>query len=351
MGFFSLNWFKSNKQKEEKELELIQLQIEKQKIENEITNEQLQNIKRYNVDPPLVPVAEEKPYAKAKLVNKVLTVVLNDGSFITKTNATEEDFVKLRCCKTESEVLEIVVSREAAEEKTKELAEIERNENIRKGIGLLEHVEDVEVKEGSVYFKGMSRSMPQLLVEKLVDVVGKYQNCPSENLQSAIVEDVEYQSLKNFFMWCCLNPRAEVADELYGFLMKNSFRITKQGFFVALRNVVNVSSEDNTLVQFVSNSYNKIKAVWKKKPSDYWVILNNGEYSLEKNQQGNHAGEVVGNLQDLYLDLPNMKENRFTDNYTRTFDIRVGRVVNMPPEKCSWSTRDCAEAGLKYVAS
>jgi len=25
-----------------------------------------------------------------------------------------------------------------------------------------------------------------------------------------------------------------------------------------------------------------------------------------------------------------MKENRFTDDWTKTFDIRVGKVVNMP---------------------
>ena len=45
-----------------------------------------------------------------------------------------------------------------------------------------------------------------------------------------------------------------------------------------------------------------------------------------------------------------MAENRFTDDYTRTFDIRVGKVVNMPPEECSWSTADCAHAGLHFTA-
>jgi hypothetical protein len=40
----------------------------------------------------------------------------------------------------------------------------------------------------------------------------------------------------------------------------------------------------------------------------------------------------IGILSELYLDLPNMKENRFTDAHTRTFDIRIGKVVNMPSE-------------------
>jgi hypothetical protein len=63
----------------------------------------------------------------------------------------------------------------------------------------------------------------------------------------------------------------------------------------------------------------------------------------------NH-GEKIGNLTELYLDLPNRHENRFTDAHTRTFDIRVGQVVNMPPQECNWSTADCAHAGLHFTA-
>ena len=63
----------------------------------------------------------------------------------------------------------------------------------------------------------------------------------------------------------------------------------------------------------------------------------------------NH-GEEIGGLTDLYLDLPNRHENRFTDAHTRTFDIRVGQVVSMPPEECNWSTADCAHAGLHFTA-
>ncbi|MEI6142958.1 MAG: hypothetical protein WCP85_27015, partial [Mariniphaga sp.] len=64
-------------------------------------------------------------------------------------------------------------------------------------------------------------------------------NEPSqESLHAQLNQDDEYVALKNFFMWCCLNPRAEVAHELYRFLSENSFRITRQGFVVALRNVV-----------------------------------------------------------------------------------------------------------------
>jgi len=166
-----------------------------------------------------------------------------------------------------------------------------------------------------------------------------------------------------------LNPRAEVANDLYDFLQKNSFNITKQGFFVALRNVVTLHG-GTEFVQFVSNAYNKVKAVWKKSPDKYTVFLENCEYKLvheddlteptemwdeeteeyyDYEEPINH-GENIGNLTELYLDLPNRAENRFTDAHTRTFDIRVGKVTNMPPEECNWNTADCGHAGLHFTA-
>jgi hypothetical protein len=200
----------------------------------------------------------------------------------------------------------------------------------------------------------------------------------------------EYQSLKRFFMWCCLNPRAEVADKLYNFLKRNSFKITKQGFFVALRNVVTLHGSTE-LVQFVSNAYNKVKAVWKKSPSDYDVFLKDGAYSFihkddlnitvkceECDETGEYwdeefegyvdcgncggtgeykeydtseYGERIGNLTELYLDLPNRAENRFTDAHTQTFDIRIGRPVNMDPGACRWNTDDCGAEGLHFTAN
>jgi hypothetical protein len=169
-----------------------------------------------------------------------------------------------------------------------------------------------------------------------------------------------------------------------------------------LRNVVTLHGSPE-LVHFISNAYNKVKAVWKKNPSEYTVFLENGEYKLVhddklfkeethttttcpdclgdggwededswedgewidcENCDGtgeveeytytetwavNH-GEKIGSLVDLYLDLPNRAENRFTDDWTKTFDIRIGQVTSMPKEDCNWSTQDCMAAGLHFTA-
>ena len=346
MSIFSLSWFK-------RQSELENLIIEEQKLKNEILRKELS------------PDVVRKPYLNVKLVNDVLTIVLNDGSILTKPNATQHDYLAAISTSTEATLFDICADSEVSAEKRKQEAEVKRLQSLQEGIKSLEGLEDFEIEGNSVKLAGTGRTMPQLLVEKFIELVELYDADPFNDVR----DDEEYQALKRFFMWCCLNPRAEVANDLYEFLDKNSFRITKQGFFVALRNVVTLHGSTE-LVQFISNAYNKVKAVWKKKPDDYTVFLENGEYKLvhysdlyetieeydEENEEYyedeiavNH-GEKIGNLTELYLDLPNRHENRFTDAHTRTFDIRIGQVVNMPPDECNWSTADCAHAGLHFTA-
>jgi hypothetical protein len=250
-------------------------------------------------------------------------------------------------------------------------AEMARIKAVKQGIKKLEGLADFEIDGDSVKLAGTGRTMPQLLVEKFIQVVDRVSYFTGfGDLEAALAKDEEYQALKRFFMWCCLNPRAEVANDLYDFLSKNSFRITKQGFFVALRNVVTLHG-GTELVQFVSNAYNKVKAVWKKSPDNYEVFLKDGQYSFvhvddmyeeieEYDEEYDEyytdtiakldLGEDLGSLTELYLDLPNRAENRFTDAHTRTFDIRVGKVTNMPPDQCNWNRADCGHAGLHFTA-
>jgi hypothetical protein len=392
MGQFSLSWFKSSQQKE-----LEQLQVEEQRIKNDLLRKELFTAPAPVYEPAKTSstanavITIHKSYLSIKLVNDVLTVVLNDGSIISKPNASVEDFNKIRSSGSEIEIFNIVGSAEIVEEKRKREEELERLRNIKAGISKLAELNDFTIDGDSVYLKGIKRSLPQLMVEEFLNILGRYKNAPVENIQNAVNEDDEFQSLKRFFMWCCLNPRAEVAHELYRFLQENSFRITKQGFFVALRNVVTLHGS-NELVQFVSNTYNKVKAVWKKSPENYHVFLENGEYKLvhiddireeikeecefcegegdcyddeseslypcyECDGSGEttgyvnkQTGEDLGTLTALYIDLPNRAENRFTDDWTKTFDIRIGKPVTMSMDKCNWSTQDCAAAGLHFTS-
>lgn len=381
--FLSLEWFKSK----------VETSIDRviaSKIENLIQEEnQLESQQKY-----------VKPYFSMKMVNNVLTVVLNDGSILSKPNCCEEDYYAVVDSKSVEEILAIMSSSEVMADVQQAKAEAARIKALQKGIQLLADLPDFTVEGNTVYLTGTSRSLPQLLVEKFIEVVDRVgqQMADERTFQQALNDDDEYVALKNFFMWCCLNPRAEVAHELYRFLTENSFRITRQGFVVALRNVVTLHGSPE-LVHFVSNTYNKVKAVWKKNPNEYTVFLENGEYKLvhddklyreetftsttcpdcegegqwedwdgevEECETCHGTGEVnpyeytttvyinhgekIGNLVELYLDLPNREENRFTDDWTKTFDIRVGQVTSMPMEECNWSTQDCAAAGLHFTA-
>ena len=367
----SLKWFKS----------AIERTIEKvveNKIEqafNELDNQEGHTAPSY--------IQYEKPYANIKMVNDTLTIVMNDGNIVTKTPATSEDFNAARECKTEACLFNLVSTQEIKDERKKAEAAYEKAKAIQRGAEFLATLEEFEMKHGRLYLKGISRSLPPLLVEEFLEVVGKHGGTKND----------EFNALHRFFMWCCLNPRAEVADKLFNFLKKNSFSITKQGFFVALRNVVTLHGSTE-LVQFVSNAYNKVKAVWKKKPEDYHVFLENGEYkmvhgdAMYKKETSTCSycdgsgtipcededwddssecyecdgtgecedivlavkGENIGNLTELYLDLPNRAENRFTDAHTKTFDIRIGRPVSMPMDKCRWNTDDCGAEGLHFTS-
>ncbi len=386
MSIFSLNWFKSRKEQEiddlKHEIKVKELQRQLEKMDNPPATPNFTISSSWYPDatignPKFVPstVEPEKPYKSIKLVNDMLTIVLNDGSIISKPGATNDDFQYARKATTEEQLLNLVACQEVVAEKKRNEAEVARARAIRQGIDKLAQLRDFRMEGDSVYLVGINRSLPQLLVEEFLLIANK---CWFN--QEIIDENEEFQSLKRFFMWCCLNPRAEVADKLYNFLKKNAFKITKQGFFVALRNVVTLHG-GTEFVQFVSNAYNKVKAVWKKSPDNYEVYLKDGVYSFihiddtyttelsegeeyydedideyvtsedeEITVKRDDLGEHLGNLTELYLDLPNRAENRFTDAHTQTFDIRVGKAVNMDPKSCRWNTDDCGAEGLHFTS-
>lgn len=282
----------------------------------------------------------QQPF-KLILINESLTVTfLDDGKIITVKDTDNSIYLALSDVYTKEEAMDILlpVLYPKIDKENEEI--IKKNKEAEVFLSLANY-EDFEKVDNSVYMKGINRSLPKLLIEKFLTVVTKedYQN------------DDEYVGLKNFWMWCVLNPRAEVADKLYDFLSKNAFRINKQGFFFALRNVVSVAKEGSALTDAISNHYTWKKAVGKN-PHEYVLIqYDNKTYESIpiKDVTGKH--KVIGNLLRLYVDLPEMANNRFTDAHTRTFDIRVGRLVSMRPEDCSWSNADCAEAGLHFTSN
>jgi len=314
MKLFSLDWFKSEKQKE-----LDSLKVEEQKLKNKLLEQDIDMFSTphkgadYDIDVTLY----SKPYLNIKFVNNVITVVLNDGNIVSKVNATISDFNQIRSCTTEDELFTKISVPEVVKERKEYEKKVNEFKDLINGIERLKRNPDFEVKDDAVYMQGINRTMPKLLVERF---------------SSLSPDSDEYDSLKKFWLKCCLNPNAQSAEDLYAFLQHHQFKIDRHGNFYAYRRVVSKSIEDKELIEFINNTYNKIKAVWKKKPIHYEVVEQSGSFKIEKTKASaaEHSGTWIGNLEDLYLELPNMKGNSYTSAHTGQEDYRVGNVISMP---------------------
>ena len=316
MSLFSLKWFRSNNQEK-----LEKLELEKKEKELELLNLQLKESK--------------KLYKMLSLVNNNLTIVLQDGSIISKSNATENDVQEIKLATSESEILRIVKDVNIQQEKITEELTREDIEMYSEGFELFKCLDDFYTERNTVYLSGTNRSLPDLLVKKFIEIITRVDKVFLEqSLQEKLNNDEEYLSYKKFFMWCCLNPNARSAEDLYGFLEKHNMKIDKHGNFYAYRKVKTVGNDSKELVDFISNAYNKIKAVWKKSPKKFKVVTvpDSKEFKLKEWDFNVENTEYVclGDLEYLYLNLPNMQENRYTSAHTGQEDYRVGNVISMP---------------------
>lgn len=322
---FSLNWFKSETKKQ-----MEGLQIEKQQLENELLRTRIELITPESKIDLVIPL--KKLYLSLKLVNDVLTVVLSDGVVLCKSNASTTDFERVRDAKSEDIIIGVMSTTQVAAEHLSDRTEFEKEVALNAGINrLLEH-SDFEIENNAIYMKGIKRSIPELLLEKFINVVDSFN--PADTDAIAEEKKVQYEGLKKFWLKCCLNPNAKSAEDLYTFLAHHKVKIDRHGNFYAYRRVCSVKEQNAStlMTDAISNAYNKVKAVWKKSPKNFEICLDSeGEYIFEKtNPAGIYKGEWLGNLEELYLSLSNEKGNHFTDSHTHSFDYRVGQSASMP---------------------
>lgn len=304
MGLLGISWFRTRKEKELKEQE--------QSLKNELLQAQIEVVRTQSQNRTQIVEESIKLYKKVKFVNNVLTVVLNDGSIISKTEATESDFRGVRDAKTEREITDLIL----AEERELPKEENVRNDKAAASFDFLLSSGHFESNEGSLYLKGVKRSIPALLI-----------NAFNDTLMSG--NDLFFESLKKFWLKCCLNPNAQSAEDLFTFLNKHHFSLDKHGNFYAYRRVVSRDTANRDLVAFVSNTYTKVKSIWKKKPSNYTVYESDGSYSIS---EVGHVNDL-GNLEQLYLDLPSLQEKTYTSKHTGLEDYRVGSIISMSRDK------------------
>jgi hypothetical protein len=207
-----------------------------------------------------------------------------------------------------------------------------------------------EKKDTVLYRIGIPISIPEDLAMAYVSAYNEYINS-MEDVVRPFEDTDEFKSIDNFWMWCALNPNPQSRDDLFRFLREHGMPITKQGMFLAYRRVVSRSkSADAKLLEFVSNTFVKIRSMWKADPIAYYVCEdNNNNYFVTPIDSFTH-GNRVGNLAELYSELAYLGSVQFTDNHTRTMDYRIGVEARISRHEGNQSNQVSCSRGL-HVAS
>lgn len=281
-------------------------------------------------------------------IDNTVTVILDNGEVITRTNCSIELFNEiLNYAKQEDEakIKQLLVPELCAEEK-KFVAKKHSVETIETMIQVLPHL--FEKRGTALYRVGIHLSVPEDLALQFVEVFNNWMETLDESEE--LEDTAPFQALDNFWMWCALNPNAESREDLFRFLKSHEMKITNQGMFLAYRRVVSKGSNNKGLVNFVSNKYIQVKTKWKKDTTDYLVCEKDGMLELKKVEADLTGYTTKGGLQELYLNLPHLVESQFTDNHTHSMDYRIGVEARIERHAGNQSNQVTCSKGL-HVAS
>jgi len=272
-------------------------------------------------------------------LKKSITVILDDGTLLSNNNCTEELYNDILLNQEDEEKVRCLMIPEFCNKK-------EEINNKKEILSDLNNSKYLSSFGNSVYIKSISDlTVPEDLA------LAFYKAEKEDNLELV-------QTYLNFWTLVSLNPDSRVRTNLFWFLDKYGMTISKSGLFVAYRNV-NLKSNgieiSTRLAKLISNEYVKIKFEDKENPSDYVIfkdidndnvnyydILNKNDEILEF-----YPEKIVGSLDKLYSKLSDEELSPiYTDSYTGTFRIKLGKPVTIPRKKCDPSQENICSAGL-----
>lgn len=342
-------WFNSEERKLKNDM--LKLQIRERELqmkmwERDIEREQLKesvekqlNKEEFDLDLLPAPV----PYRTLRLTGTTAHVSLYDGTVFTKTDVNKDFYDAVKACTTEEEVVDLFM--EVVQRPTKSaevlIETLEEVKEVTSNLSVLKLNPEFIIKDREIYLKGVDLAMPSSVSGSFIEIEERKLLAETE-VEKLDLEE-KFQALKMFWYWTALNPIEASRKDLLSFVRREDIKITKNGMLEMYRRVVNTGSKDKELVNFISNSYYKVKK-WKKSPSNYRIVkLETGSYQLEKTATVKVGGELLGNLETLYLELPTMSENTYTDNHTRTKSIKIGEVYKEDEDKIDLdNTRSCS---------
>lgn len=264
---------------------------------------------------------------------KKVIVITCDGDKYEGDNIEKEQIEALKTANVQ-EIVNILTPKHIEEvEDVKEEIKL-----VSKFLGVFDNSDDFDVVGEQLYFKGIrSTPIPHIIVARFIEILQQIEDNKTEiNLftYKSIAElNEEYNSLKMFTLKVLLNPIEESRQDALDYVKQFQIKMTNTGNLIMYRRIVALGNTNKDLIEFVSSSYVKVKS-WKKSPKNYWVwSCDDGSFQLVKEDLKNTGIESnLGNLSDLYLNLADLEENRYTDNHTKTYDIRIGATYKINEE-------------------
>lgn len=346
MKWFKLGWFNSkdreNLKKSAETLEKIEKTTEV--IAEAVTAKQPET-------------ATNKPYKNLIYSNGNLTVVFPDGTVLDKMNVDRDLFDKIRSCYTQSAIESLMIDKSTApkpRENTNVTETEEETSIVRDNLAVLKTHKDFVVVGTRVVLKGVELPIPAIILASFIEILEKLQALNGKNYDWVAMDEEElfnqYQALKMFWLKLALNPLPQSREDLLTFCRKNDIRITNNGNLILYRRIVSKNGADNTYVTFISQTYYSLKkkgedtrnyAVGKKRDALYFVDLREDNFVVD---------ELIGNLQHLYLELPDYETNSFTAWHDRKVSIKIGGIYKIADNKINLNNTICAAGGLHAAA-
>lgn len=276
-----------------------------------------------------------------KIISKILynvntkniDVILSNGNVLS--GIVEKDvYEKIRNCNDELMILNLISPIKEGKENGSDF-DIEVEKTITPLINILSSNSNFEIEGDKVYLKGIkSIAIPSSIVSEFIRLQSELDYYEINQLDNLILFNIPLEKLKEefnallmFSYKLLLNPMENSRKDCLEYVKKYNIKLTNTGNMIMYRRIVSVDNSNKDLIDFVSKQYLKIKS-WKKSPNHYEVFDDNGFVIIQGDKRHDY-NKYIGNLKDLYNNLSQLKENRYTDDYTRSYDIRIGEVYKI----------------------
>lgn len=161
-----------------------------------------------------------------------ITIVFEDGSLLISKNCTDSIYNEILKCKNKEEVITIFEDIEFKNSSEEVKKSIEANKIIKKVDELLINSKIITKENNSYYWKNISTlSLPIDLTMKIL-------------IAEKNEDKEELKKLQNFWSLMSINKDTECRKNLYWFLQRWGFTLTKYGLFVAYRNIQSTGEEE-----------------------------------------------------------------------------------------------------------